>query len=263
MTKIETVCKFLDTFAPPDLAEDWDNVGLLVGDTQMPVTRIMTCLTVTPTSAAEAINKRADLIVSHHPMPFRPIKRLTTADTVGQLLLSLAANRVALYSPHTAFDSATQGINQQLAAGLGLRKISPLIESTDLGPNLGTGRRGCTIAPIVLGQLADRVKTFLCIDHVLACGESSHDATNVAVACGSAGQFLHDAKRVGCQVLVTGETTFHTCLEAEAIGMGLVLVGHYASERFAVERLAKILAREFDEIDSWASTEEHDPLRLV
>jgi len=263
MTTIKSVCDFLTSLAPLELAEDWDNVGLLVGDDQRPAARIMTCLTVTPGSAAEAIGRKADLIVSHHPMPFRPLKRITTADTVGRLIWSLAASRIAIYSPHTAFDSAREGINQLISEGIGLQKILPLIESVDLGADLGAGRWGSAPGPVDLQQLADDTKKFLKVDQVRVCGELSRNLTKVAVACGSAGQFLHDAKRLGCDALVTGETTFHTCLEAEAIGLGLVLVGHFASERFGVERLAKVIADEFDEIEAWASLEERDPLQVV
>ena len=78
MTKIAQVSQFLNQFAPTRLAEEWDNVGLLVGDPKLVVERIMTCLTVTPESAAEAISQQANLIISHHPIPFRPLKRITT-----------------------------------------------------------------------------------------------------------------------------------------------------------------------------------------
>lgn len=79
----------MDSFAPTRLAEDWDNVGLLVGDRTAQVERVMTCLTVTPESAAEAIDRKADLIVSHHPLPFRPLKKLTTDVVPSQLIIRL------------------------------------------------------------------------------------------------------------------------------------------------------------------------------
>src|SRR5918996_3072879 len=108
------LCDFLDAFPPPRLAADWDNVGLLVGDRLQTVSRVMTCLTVTPAVAAEAIRERVDLVVTHHPLPFQPLKRLTTDDPTGRLLLDLIRAGIAIHSPHTAFDSAAAGINQQL-----------------------------------------------------------------------------------------------------------------------------------------------------
>src|SRR5579884_2270095 len=105
MPTVAAIIAFLEEFAPPSLAAEWDNVGLLLGDRQAPVERIMTCLTVTPESAAEAVEAQAQLIVTHHPILFRPVKRLTTANAEGRMLLALVRAGVAVYSPHTAFDN--------------------------------------------------------------------------------------------------------------------------------------------------------------
>src|SRR6186713_209024 len=123
MLPLSELCRFLDAFAPSTLSEEWDNVGLLVGDADKQIERVMTCLTVTPTSCAEAVTKGADLIITHHPLPFKPLRRLTTENTPGRLLLELIHAGIAVYSPHTAFDSAAEGINQQLAAGIDLCEI--------------------------------------------------------------------------------------------------------------------------------------------
>jgi putative NIF3 family GTP cyclohydrolase 1 type 2 len=104
MLTVADIAEFLNEFAPPVLAEEWDNVGLLVGRAQAPVERVMTCLTITPASAREAIEGRAQLIVTHHPLPFRPLKRLTDEAPEGSLLLDLIGAGVAVFSPHTAFD---------------------------------------------------------------------------------------------------------------------------------------------------------------
>ena len=157
MLTIQTLATFLEQFAPSRLAEEWDNVGLLVGDGRAKVRRVMTCLSVTPASAAEAVQRRADLIVTHHPLPFSPMKRLTADTTAGRLLLQLIVAQVAVYSPHTAFDSAQEGINQRLATGLGLRGILPL------APHIagqGGGRWGWLEEPLALGQLADASSDF-------------------------------------------------------------------------------------------------------
>lgn len=263
MTELRNVCEYLDQFAPPQLAEDWDNVGLLVGDPQSQVTRIMTCLTITPASAEEAVRESADLIVTHHPLPFRPLKRLTTDSTPGRLLLQLVRAGVAVYSPHTAFDSAAAGINQQLAESLGLSGIVPLVAKTDDAPVLGAGRCGNLPQATTLAELAGRLKAFLFLDGLHVVGAAEQHLGRVAVACGAAGEFLEPARKAGCDALVTGETNFHTCLEAEAQGMALLLPGHFASERFGVVKLAEHLAAQFPELYVWASRRERDPLRWV
>jgi dinuclear metal center YbgI/SA1388 family protein len=126
MTTVANVTAFLGRLAPLDLAAEWDNVGLLLGDGTAEVQRVLTCLTVTPESAAEAIRTGAQLIVSHHPILFKPIRRLSGATPEGRMLLALARAGVAVYSPHTAFDNSTDGINESLARRIGLRDVAPL-----------------------------------------------------------------------------------------------------------------------------------------
>lgn len=272
MPSVADLCDFLDSFAPLELAAEWDNVGLLVGDRAQRVERVMTCLTITPRAAAEAIRERADLIVAHHPLPFQPLKRLTTEQTAGRLLLDLIRAGIAVYSPHTAFDSAAGGINQQLAEGLGLVETQPLRISPSFGgssddnvagQSLGAGRYGRFPQPTTLGQIAARLKQFLKITGLHMVGQAATTVERAAVACGSAGELLSETIEHGCQVLVTGETRLHTCYEAEARGIALLLPGHYASERFGVERLAEVLAKQFRDLVVWASREETDPLRWV
>src|SRR5579871_4747525 len=115
MSTVHDLTSFLDGFAPKHLAADWDNVGLLLGDRSAACQRIMTCLTVTAESAEEAIERQASVVVSHHPIFFRPIQRLTTDTPEGAFLWKLARAGVAVYSPHTAFDNSALGINARLA----------------------------------------------------------------------------------------------------------------------------------------------------
>jgi dinuclear metal center YbgI/SA1388 family protein len=126
MLTVAVVIDHLERLAPTRLAADWDNVGLLLGDRAASVSRIMTCLTVTPASAAEAIDRQASLIVTHHPILFRAAKRLTADNAEGRMLLDLARAGVAVYSPHTALDNAAGGINDLLARKLGLVEVGPL-----------------------------------------------------------------------------------------------------------------------------------------
>lgn len=126
MPSLSAVVDYLEQIAPPELAAEWDNVGLLLGDRNASVERVMTCLTVTPASAAEAVEERAGLIVTHHPILFRPVQRLTSATPEGRMLLDLIRAGVAVYSPHTAFDNTRGGINDALARRLGLAEVGPL-----------------------------------------------------------------------------------------------------------------------------------------
>ena len=224
----------------------------------------MTCLTVTPTTVREALEQRANLIVSHHPLPFRAIQAITSETTAGKMLLNLIAAQIGVYSPHTAFDSAPAGINQHLAIGLGLQQIEPLIPAADSEEmDVGSGRIGLLGEEVPLKEMANRVKTFLGIERLNVVGDDSLAISSVSIACGSGGSFLPAAIAKNSDCLVTGETNLHICLEAEARGMGLILPGHFASERFALLSLAEYLSEQFSGIETWASKTERDPLRTI
>jgi dinuclear metal center YbgI/SA1388 family protein len=126
MPTIADFVSHLDAFAPPKTAAEWDNVGLLAGDPADMVERVMTCLTLTEDVADEAIDERVQLIVSHHPLPFRAIKKLTSNAPEGRVLLPLLRAGTAVYSPHTAFDNCPGGINDGLCSRLGLTNVSSL-----------------------------------------------------------------------------------------------------------------------------------------
>lgn len=266
MTTVADVCRYLESFAPTALAEDWDNVGLLLGDRKDSVDSIMTCLTVTTDVVEEAISQEVDLLVTHHPIPFKGIKRISTDSPTGKLLWNLASNGIAVYSPHTAFDSARGGINQQLAVGMNLKGVQPLLPLEDPGhealQGLGTGRFG-DCESMTLSRLAANVAEFLNVQGLHVVGDTESEVSRVGIGCGSAGEFIRPASRAGCQVLLTGEARFHTCLEAEALGIAMILPGHFASERFALETLATQLASEFTDTKVWASQQESDPLQWI
>ena len=269
MPTIQQICDFLDSVAPTRLAEDWDNVGLLTGDPDGKAKSIMTCLTITPESAAEAIVREANLIVSHHPLPFRPFKKLTTDQTSSRILWNLTRAGIAIYSPHTGFDSARKGINQSLAERIGLTEIQPLNPIPNDPDNLGSGRFGKLPSQMPLRQLLGNLKHAFATENlqVIATpdeeGRLLSSVQKIAVACGSGGTFLEQAVQIGCDTFITGETNFHTCLEASARDVNLILMGHYSSERFAVEQLAVQLAAEFNDAEVWASEKESDPVLWV
>ncbi len=141
MHTVASIVEYLEQLAPPSLAADWDNVGLLLGDRGAPVRRVLTCLTVTPESASEAVETGVQLVVAHHPVLFRAVKRLTSDTAEGRTLCALVRAGVAVYSPHTAFDNARGGINDMLARRLGLVETAPL--------RAGAGPRQCKVVVFV------------------------------------------------------------------------------------------------------------------
>lgn len=260
MPTVGTVSDFLQQRAPLSLAETWDSVGLLVGDRTQKATRIMTCLTLSGNVAAEAIRSNVQLVVAHHPLPFRPLPRLTTDQTASRIIWQLARANISVYSAHTAFDSAAQGINQQLAERLQLEQIEPLLaKAPTFIDNSGTGRCGVLRQETPAIELVKQVKTRLELPRLSFTGSPNLVVQRIAIACGSGGSLLPLAISAKCQALVTGDIGFHDALEAEANGMCVLAIGHYQSERFAMEALARELKVTFADCEVWASRDERDP----
>lgn len=126
MPTIADIADYLNQFAPTSRAAEWDNVGLILGERSTTVQRILTCLTVAPDVVDEAVQTGANLIVTHHPMLFRAVQKITDDTVEGRMLLTLLKSGIAVYSPHTAFDNCTGGINDMLARKLGLIEIRSL-----------------------------------------------------------------------------------------------------------------------------------------
>ncbi len=261
MIRLREISQFLREFAPSELAEDWDNVGLLIGDPADEISSVLTCLTLTPNVAEEAIAAKCQLIVSHHPVLFRPVQRMTAETSEGRMLLSLIRAGISVYSPHTSYDSAADGINAQLAKRFDLRDVQPLRPSAT--SSLGSGRWGCLPSTTSLGELVERVKPALRVSTLQYVGSADRPVTKLGIACGAAAEFLRDAAQLGCEALLTGEARFHSCLEAEATNIALILPGHYATERPAMERLAEVLRMRFAGLSVRPSDSEYDPVKFA
>lgn len=298
LPSVGQLCALLDDAAPLSLAESWDNVGLLLGRRSANVARLMTCLTIDDDVAEEAIQRRVGMILTHHPLPFKPLAKITSDSPTGALILKLLANQIAVYSAHTAFDSAAAGINRRWADGLRCQAITPLrplpappspasltapasasasAPPASNGANatataahtelVGAGRAGQLPQPLSLADLAEQVGRFAGVGEVRVVASDDRPIRRVAFACGSGGSFLSAAHAARCQAMVSGEASFHHCLEARARGINLLLVGHYHSERFAMEQwaadLQRSLAARWPNCQVFASERESNPLQTI
>lgn len=276
-TKVKDIAEWMESLAPLRLSAEWDNTGLLLGDSQREVKRVMTCLTLTPESVEEAVIGSADLVISHHPLPFRPLKKITADDSTGRMLWQLASAGVSVYCPHTAWDSAANGINAQLASRLNLKKVLPLIaekpriqsavgdsesDSHSNRETLGTGRAGDLEREHSLAEVAELISRTVphCRPRVVDAG---HTIVRVGIVCGSGGSLIEAAVGNECDLFLTGEATFHQCLEAKGAGLSMLMIGHFASEKFAMDRLAGLCKTEFSDLEAWGSVNETDPVSSI
>lgn len=344
--RVQDLLGLLHSLYPPDLAEEWDNVGLQVGDPAAPVERLMVALDPGPAAVAAAREQGAQLLVTHHPLLFKALRRLTPDDPTGRVVWQAVRDGIAIAAAHTNLDVAADGLNRWLAERLELRGAEPLqpvagrlcklvvfvpVDHADAvaealfaggaghvggydqcsfraagigtfrpGPDAtpfigtagrqerveevrletvvpqrrlsrvlermikahpyeevaydliplanqpadtGLGRIGRLAAPVPLIALADRIKQLLDCRAVRLVGSGERLVGKVAVCGGSGAGLIHEAKRRGAEVLVTGDIKYHEARLAEDLEMALVDAGHFATERLAVGELAARLGR--------------------
>ncbi len=242
--QLDSILNVLQQLAPLEFAESWDNVGLLAGNRNREIARAMTCLTLTATTLEEAIREKVELVICHHPIPFKPLSKITDDTTTGQLLLQAIEAGIAIYSPHTAWDNAKTGINQQLAIILGLEMVKPLQPfslSVSSDESLGMGRYGRLSTPLTVDSVMERIRVAIPTIRSRHTHGTNHGIAKIGIVCGSGGSMLGLVARRGCDALLTGEANYHQCLEAESLGIALLMIGHHASESFAMKDLASQL----------------------
>lgn len=233
--------RVLDRIAPVHLAESWDNVGLQIGSRQWPVKKIWTALDPLVEVVDQACANHVDLLVTHHPLFFKAIKRIDCQTALGRIIQKALSCQLAIYSAHTNLDSAVGGVNDVLASRIGLSDLCVLAQPTkaDRSNNdTGLGRVGTLPASIRLSALAEQLKKALNVGSLKVVGHLDQQVNTVAVCSGSGGSFLDAALASGAQVYVSGDLGYHTARDAQQAGIGLIDIGHFGSERLVVDALA-------------------------
>lgn len=244
--KIQEIAAALEIWAPPPVAESYDNVGLLVGHPDTAVTGVLINLDMTEAVVEEAVERGINLIVAHHPIWFTGRKRLNGEDYVSRTIISAVKHDVALYACHTNLDNVRTGVNRRIADKLELEKID-FLRPKPARPGevlYGSGMMGFLPEPLPKKDFLQLVKeTFHCggIRYADAPKETIH---KVAV-CGGAGSFLTaDAIRAGADALVTADITYHKYFDNEG-KLLLMDIGHYESEQFTSELIHEYLSKKF------------------
>lgn len=214
--------------APRELAEEWDNVGLLAGHPDRPVSRVLCALDLTGAVLDEAVESSAELIVTHHPILFRGRKNLREDDPEGALLARLVRSNISMIAMHTNFDNANPGVNDALAAALGLTDVQATGQFMRVGE----------IAPTTLEALTRHTADAL---HavVRTYGGKQTPIHRVAVLGGAGGSYYPDAVAAGAQAFVTGEISYHAAMSAVDEGLCILEAGHDCTERVAIKMMAQ------------------------
>lgn len=241
--KIKEVTKALERFAPLPLQESWDNAGLQVGLTEAEVSGALLCLDVTCQIVDEAIQKGCNLIVSHHPLIFRKLARLTGEDYVQQAVMKAIANGIVIMSMHTNMDNARGGVNFKIAEKMGLHNVRFMSAKTIDGVECGSGVTGEFEEPIAADDFIILLKKAFCVECVEANQLLRRPIKKVAM-CGGSGSFLLDeAVEAGADAFLTGEMHYHEYFGREQ-QIQIAVIGHYQSEQYTSEIFRDIIERE-------------------
>jgi dinuclear metal center YbgI/SA1388 family protein len=241
------IINVLDEMAPPALAEAWDNVGLQIGDARRRVGSVWVALDPGPDVVAAACRAQVDLLVTHHPLFFRPLQRIATDTPLGAAVEQALRHGLAVYSLHTNLDTVADGLNDLLAHRLGLRRLRSLVrtrDTTDRRPQ-GIGRVGTLARAMRLGDLAREVKQRLGAAAVRMAGDPGLRVQCVALATGSGGSVVGDFLKSEAQAFISGDLRYHEVRDIEYARRGAVDVGHFHSEHLMAEAIAQRLRRAF------------------
>ena len=241
MATVADILNFMETLAPKSLKMDWDNVGLLCGSKSTQVTKILVALDPFEGVCREAAALGAQLIVTHHPLIFQAPTSVTDETSVGRSIMFLCANGISAINAHTNLDVATGGVNDVLAATLGLRNI------TTVDPNGGLLRMGEVPEQPLADFLASVKKNLGC--EGLRYVDGGKPVRKVAVGGGSCAGGMMEALDAGCDTFVTADIKYNQFWDAQDLGLNLIDAGHFHTENPVVAVLAEKIAAAFPEIE--------------
>ena len=259
MATIKDVTDYLESIAPLHLQESYDNAGLIVGHPDWEVTGVLTSLDCIETSVDEAVERGCNLIVAHHPIVFRGLKKLNGKNYVERTVLKAIKADVAIYAIHTNLDNVATGVNRRIAERLDLRECKITLPKGE-DPNIGSGMIGelpqAMDAPSFLAFLGERMQTQL-VRHT----EILPEPIKKVAVCGGAGGFtLKAAIKAGAQVLVTADYKYHEFFDADGRIM-ICDIGHFESEQFTTQLLAELLSNKFSTFAVLCTERNTNPVR--
>ena len=235
MIKLNELIKCINIIAPEDIQEEWDNSGLQVSPYTENIDRILIALEITKDVVEEARSISADMIITHHPLFFNPVKNILIEEAIGAQVISLLEERrIGIYSAHTSFDAAPLGLNEKLASLLEI-DVKPIETQRYL-------RIGDLNSIMSISEVIDKIKSSLNISEQLKYqGELHSIVKKVMLCCGGGGEFISTAKRENCDLYITSDIRQHEWRLAEELGIYLIDAGHYFTERPFAEHFANQL----------------------
>ena len=238
--KISDILSIIESNYPKDLAYEWDNPGLILGDENRNIKKALVSLDVTQEVLNEAISNKAELIISHHPLIFSGIKQINSSSKTGRIILKASEHKIALIAAHTNMDTAKQGINTRLCKILSIQNSEIIEENKDF-PGCGLGRIG-KIEKTTLKEFLKKVKQTLNAGYLRYSGDPDQILQTAAVGSGSCSDIIPQAIKKGADVIITGDLKYHTCLDYCNKNFSIIDAGHFPTEQIVKDMFYEILS---------------------
>ena len=238
--KVKDIVKVIEDFAPLSLQEGWDNSGLCIGSPDAPVSSVLLGLDCTPELVEEAVACGADMIVTHHPLIFSGLKKISPDDKTGEAVIKAIKAGISIYAAHTNADKVIAGVSGAMAAKLGLKDVTVLDED---GEGTGLGVVGDLPEPMSAEEVATLVKECFALKMLRMSKPLDGKISRVAMCGGSGGSLIKAAMNSGAQLYLTGDVSYHNFFTQD--GFMIMDVGHYESEIEIVDILFSLLRKNF------------------
>ncbi len=262
MVCVKDIVSEIEKRAPKFLMESYDNVGLDIGSMDKEVKKVLLTLDVTKKVINEAVMKNIDLIVSHHPMFFRKARNINMDSLQGQKVIELIKNNICSYSSHTNLDSAYNGVNDNFVKVLDFDSKKTYIMETNKLENTGIGRIIELNDEITFNEAIDKVKKNMNINHMRVIN-SGKKIKKIALINGSGQDFFSKALHEGCDLIITGDTTYHFVLDFKELGVSIIDAGHFNTEWKAFLKTMEFLKDEFKDTQFIDSEVNFDPYEFI
>ena len=241
--KCSDIISRIEEMSPPIYALNWDNVGLQVGRKEKEVGTVYIALDATDDVITEAIECEADMLITHHPMIFSPLKKVVADDFIGRRILRLAKYDISYYAMHTNFDVMGMADAAADIIDLNNREVLDVTYEDEIGEE-GIGRVGRLPEIMTLWELCDFVKQRFEIDNVNVYGELDSTCEFAAISPGSGKSMIDKAVKAGADVLITGDIDYHNGIDAVAKGLNIIDAGHFGIEKIFVPYMEEFIRRE-------------------
>lgn len=236
---VREILNKIEEIAPLFLQENYDNSGIQIDGPNIEASKILVSLDPTPQAIRIAVEEGCQLVLTHHPLLFEGVKRLTPKNAIGDMIYTAIMGGITVYAYHTNYDSAPSGLNDALARRLKMSNVSPLIPN-EMMAGAGIGRVG-NVESMEIRGFAHFVKEALKAETIQLAPTGPSEIRRVAICSGSGADFIEAALKAKADVYITGDVTYHKIIEAVNSGLSLIIVGHDESEKFFEDEMKKYL----------------------